>query len=250
MNNTAELKDLQQQLTLLQQQLRQQGQSVVIVLEGMDAAGKGGLIRRLAWCLDPRGFRVWPTSAPDERERQQHWLQRFWQHMPARGDWALFDRSWYGRVLVERVEQLVPPKVWQQSYRQINDFEQTLAEDGGKIIKIWLEITPQTQLLRFRERYNNPLKQWKLTDEDLRNRARWDDYQQAKTDMLQQTSTAQAPWHVLDANDKQQARLAAFQLLLKELTGLAQTGLLQTESHPDSHFSAAIERFFADDKRQ
>lgn len=214
----AQLALLQHQLVLLQQAMGRQQRGAVIVLEGPDAAGKGGIIRRLGWCLDPRWLHVWPTNAPNEPECSQHWLQRFWQRLPQHGHWAVFDRSWYGRVLVERVEQLVDEPVWQRAYGQINSFEQTLQQEGFVLVKIWLEISAQTQLKRFTERYQDPAKQWKLTAEDLRNRARWDDYVVARDEMFAQTSTAAAPWHQIDANDKHQARLAVFALLQREFS--------------------------------
>lgn len=212
------LRQLQHQLVLLQQAMARQQRSAIVVLEGPDAAGKGGVIRRLGWCLDPRWLHVWPTNAPNDAERSQHWLQRFWQRLPQQGHWAVFDRSWYGRVLVERVEQLVDHSVWQRAYQQINAFEQMLQQEGFVLIKIWLDISADTQLQRFTERYLDPAKQWKLTAEDIRNRARWDDYTQARDDMFSRTSQPHAPWHCIDANDKHLARLAVFRLLLQELS--------------------------------
>lgn len=217
MDKKAELVALQHQLALLQQAMGRQQQSSILVLEGPDAAGKGGLIRRIGWCLDPRWLHVWPISAPDAAEQQQHWLQRFWQRVPARGHFAIFDRSWYGRVLVERVEGFCPPAAWQRAYQQINQFEQCLLDEGIKLVKIWLDISEQEQLQRFRQRFEDPAKGWKLTAEDLRNRARWPDYQTARSEMLQHTSTKDAPWHLIDANQKQQARLDCFNLLLTQL---------------------------------
>ena len=234
MDNKAELADLQQQLALLQQARSRQQQSAVIVLEGQDAAGKGGFIRRVAWCLDPRWLHVWPISAPNDTERQQHWLQRFWQRLPQHGHVAMFDRSWYGRVLVERVEGFCPEAAWQRAYQQINQFEATLQQEGVKLVKIWLEISEQEQLKRFRQRFDDPAKSWKLTEEDLRNRSRWTDYQAAKQDMLLQTNTHNAPWHQIDGNDKSQARLDCFQLLLDQLSpGIDLTLPQQTRQFQD-----------------
>ena len=217
MDHKTQLADLQQQLALLQQAMSRQQQSAVIVLEGQDAAGKGGFIRRVGWCLDPRWLHVWPISAPNDTERQQHWLQRFWQRLPQHGHFAVFDRSWYGRVLVERVEGFCEEAAWQRAYQQINQFEATLQQEGIRLVKIWLEISAEEQLKRFRQRFEDPAKSWKLTPEDLRNRARWADYQAAKQDMLLQTSTHNAPWHQIDGNDKAQARLDCFNLLLTQL---------------------------------
>lgn len=218
MENKAELAELQQQLALLQQAMSRQQQSAVIVMEGQDAAGKGGIIRRIAWCLDPRWLHVWPISAPNEIERQQHWLQRFWQRLPSAGHFAVFDRSWYGRVLVERVEGFAPEAAWQRAYQQINQFEAMIQQEGIKLVKVWLNISAEEQLKRFRQRYEDPAKSWKLTEEDFRNRARWADYQAATQDMLQHTSTKDAPWFQIDGNDKSQARLDCFQLLLTQLS--------------------------------
>ncbi len=218
MNNHEKLAVLQQQLALLQQARSRQQQSTVIVMEGQDAAGKGGIIRRIAWCLDPRWLHVWPISAPNDTEQQQHWLQRFWHRLPQRGHIAVFDRSWYGRVLVERVEGFCDAHALQRAYQQIKAFEAGLQQEGIQLVKIYLEISEQEQLKRFRQRFEDPAKSWKLTAEDLRNRDRWQDYQLAKQDMLQHTHTTDAPWHQIDGNDKAQARIACFQLLLDQLT--------------------------------
>ncbi|MBL1379358.1 polyphosphate kinase 2 family protein [Zobellella iuensis] len=212
-----ELKPLQKQLALIHQAMGRQGRSAVIVLEGPDAAGKGGIIRRLAWCLDPRWLSVWPIAAPDAREREQHWLQRFWQRLPSQGRWAVFDRSWYGRVLVERVEGFAEPDAWKRAYREINEFERTITAEHVRLVKIWLDISADTQLDRFQARYRDPAKQWKLTPEDLRNRAKWQDYRQARDEMLERTHSEVAPWHRIDANSKHQARMSCFRLLIEEL---------------------------------
>lgn len=218
MDAKEQLKLLQHELALVQQAMGRQRQSAVIVLEGADAAGKGGIVRRLGWCLDPRWLHVHPISAPTQTEQTEHWLQRFWRLVPAQGQLAVFDRSWYGRVLVERVEQFCPIAAWQRAYPQINDFERCLAEENIRVVKIFLEISASTQLERLMERFSDPSKNWKLTEEDLRNRARWQDYQLATKEMIAATSTALAPWHTIDANDKHQARLSVFQLLLQELS--------------------------------
>ncbi|WP_375056587.1 polyphosphate kinase 2 family protein [Zobellella sp. DQSA1] len=215
--NKEELKPLQKQLALIHQAMGRQGQSAVIVLEGPDAAGKGGIIRRLAWCLDPRWLSVWPITAPDVREQEQHWLQRFWQRLPSQGRWAVFDRSWYGRVLVERVEGFAAPDAWKRAYREINEFERTITAEHMRLVKIWLDISAETQLDRFQARYQDPAKQWKLTSEDLRNRAKWQDYRQARGEMLERTHSDVAPWHRIDANSKHQARMSCFKLLIEEL---------------------------------
>jgi len=208
----------QRQLALLQQAMGRQQKPAILVLEGADTAGKGGIIRRLGWCLDPRWLHVWPTSAPDEHERQQHWLQRFWHNIPQAGHFAVFDRSWYGRVLVERVEGYASQAQWQRAYSQINQFEQCLTDEGFALVKVWLDISPDTQLKRFQERLADPAKRWKLTAEDIRNRRHADAYQAAVKDMLASTHSAAAPWHVIDGNDKHQARLEVFDLLLQRLS--------------------------------
>src|SRR5262249_12712577 len=148
----------------------------VVVLEGWDTAGKGGLVRRLAWALDPRSLKVHPISAPSEREKAQHYLQRFWERLPQLGEIVVFDRSWYGRVLVERVEQFAMTGEWKRAYREINEFERTLAADGIRLVKIFLHITAEEQMHRFKDRLTNPRKRWKLSYEDFRNRDRWKDY--------------------------------------------------------------------------
>lgn len=211
------LKPLQQQLSLIHQAMGRQGRSAVIVFEGPDAAGKGGIIRRLGWCLDPRWLQVWPISAPDNRESSQHWLQRFWTRMPEAGTWAVFDRSWYGRVLVERVEGFATPAQWQRAFEEINEFERVLVREHIQLIKVWLDISAETQLRRFAKRLDDPAKRWKLTTEDLRNRERWADYEAAQEEMIERTSTDAARWHRIDANDKHAARRRCFELLVAEL---------------------------------
>lgn len=216
-DDKAALKPLQQRLSLIQQAMGRAGRSAVIVFEGPDAAGKGGIIRRLGWCLDPRWLQVWPISAPDSNEQRQHWLQRFWTRMPPAGVWAVFDRSWYGRVLVERVEGFASPAQWERAYEEINQFESVLMQEHLQLIKVWLDISPETQLRRFAERLEDPAKRWKLTDEDLRNRERWGDYDVARRDMIERTSTATARWHCIEADDKHAARRRCFELLVEEL---------------------------------
>lgn len=190
----------------------------VVVFEGWDAAGKGGIIRRLGWPLDPRGFKVWPIAAPNPEEQGQPYLYRFWRRLPYPGQLVVFDRSWYGRVLVERVEGYAADAEWRRAYAEINDFERLLADDGIRLVKIFLHITPEEQLKRFRARLRDPLKRWKLSPEDLRNRTRWSEYEAAIEDMFRHTSTVAHPWHVVAANDKRHARLAALGLVVKHLS--------------------------------
>ena len=201
------LQEAQRRLQRIQQAYLHTGDRAVIVLEGYDAAGKGGAIRRMTAELDPRSFKVWPIAAPNELEKRHHYLRRFWTRLPERGHIAVFDRSWYGRVLVERVEELAPKHAWMRAYREINDFERLLADDGMHVIKIFLHVSPAAQLRRFRERLTTPRKRWKLTYEDFRNRERRADYDLAVADMLERTSTDLAPWHVIPADNKLYARV-------------------------------------------
>jgi AMP-polyphosphate phosphotransferase len=219
-----EYADFEHQLRVMQHTLQQLQQAylgtahrAMIVLEGWDTAGKGGIVRRLGWALDPRSFRVHPIAAPSGHERAQHYLQRFWERLPEHGQLVVFDRSWYGRVLVERVEKLATPREWKRAYREINEFERTLRAEGIRLVKIFLHITPEEQTRRFKDRLTNPLKRWKLSYEDFRNRGHWDDYVEAIEQMMAETSNSAAPWHLIPSNDKKYARLAAFQILIDHL---------------------------------
>ncbi len=211
------LASLQGVLQLIQQSYLGTPQRALLVLEGSDTAGKGGIVRRLGWALDPRSFKVHPIAAPDEHERAQHYLQRFWRHLPERGQIVVFDRSWYGRVLVERVEGFANTKEWRRAYREINEFERMLVDSGIRLVKLFLHITPDEQLRRFRDRLINPVKRWKLSYEDFRNRARRADYVAAIEDMMEETATRYAPWHLIPANDKPYGRIAAFRILTDRL---------------------------------
>jgi polyphosphate kinase 2 (PPK2 family) len=179
----------------------------VVVFEGVDAAGKGGAIRRLTTVLDPRAYKVWPIGAPNEIERQQHYLARFWNRLPLPGQIAIFDRSWYGRVLVERVEGFAKEKEWRRAYNEINEFENMLIEDGMKLVKIYLHISQDEQLKRFEERVHDPLKRWKFTFDDIRNRRKWGAYEEAIDEMIERTSTVAAPWNVIATDNKRRARI-------------------------------------------
>jgi len=211
------LTALQRTLAQIQQALLLSGDSAVIVFEGWDAAGKGGTIRRIAAALDPRSFKVWPIGPPRKYYLERHYLTRFVERLPPNGAITIFDRSWYGRVLVERVEGLTAPKRWREAYDEINAFEHMLTRDGTRIVKLFLHISPEEQLDRFEKRLRNPLKRWKLSYEDFRNRGRWDDYFAATEEMLSRTSPRHAPWHVIAANDKKHARVAAIQTIVKRL---------------------------------
>ncbi len=193
------------------------GRSIVLVFEGWDAAGKGGTIRRLAPAIDARDFAVIPIAAPTDEERAHHYLWRFWRHLSRAGRVTVFDRSWYGRVLVERVETLCEESDWRRAYSEINDFERQLIEHGTIVAKFWLHISPDEQLQRFRQREQVAYKRWKLTEEDWRNRDRWADYEAAIDDMIAQTSTHIAPWTLLEANCKRHARIKAFRTISERL---------------------------------
>jgi len=190
---------------------------VVVVFEGWDASGKGGTIRRLTQSLDPRGFTVISFGAPTAEEKAHHYLWRFWQEIPKHGHLAIFDRSWYGRVLVERVEGLATQAEWRRAYREINEFENQLADAGAVIAKFWLHISQEEQIQRFENRKENPYKRYKLTDEDWRNRDKWPLYHEAVDEMLLRTSTTYAPWTVVPANSKRYARIMTIETLAEAM---------------------------------
>ncbi|MDE6941687.1 MAG: phosphate--AMP phosphotransferase, partial [Lachnospiraceae bacterium] len=189
----------------------------IIAYEGWDAAGKGGNIKRITEALDPRGFEVHPIASPEPHEKARHYLWRFWNRLPKTGHIAVFDRTWYGRVMVERLEGFCRENDWQRAYNEINEFERELADWGAVIIKFWVQIDKDTQLARFNERQNTPAKQWKITEEDWRNREKWDLYEGAVNEMLQKTNTSYAPWHILESNDKRYARLKALRIVIEAL---------------------------------
>lgn len=180
---------------------------VCIVFEGWDAAGKGGAIKRLTEYMDPRGYTVVPIKAPAGDEKAHHYLWRFWLRIPKQGKIVIFDRSWYGRVLVERVEGFCTEEEWRRAFREIRQFERQLCDFGTILCKFWIHITEEEQLRRFKEREATPIRQWKLTDEDWRNRAKWQTYLPAVEEMLEKTSTTYAPWTVVAGNNKYHARL-------------------------------------------
>jgi len=211
------LAAMQSTVQAIQQAYLGTRERAVVVLEGWDTAGKGGVVRRLGWALDPRSFKVHPIGAPSAHERGKHYLQRFWEKLPEPGQIVVFDRSWYGRVLVERVEALATKREWRRGYEEINQFERALVEDGIRITKIFLHISAGEQIRRFKDRVTNPLKRWKLSYEDFRNRERWADYEVAIEDMMEETSTKWAPWYLVPANDKPFGRLAAFKILIARL---------------------------------
>ena len=209
-----ELKNLQSKLSELHNKLYRRKIPVVIAYEGWDAAGKGGNIKRITGALDPRGFEVHPIASPLPNEKARHYLWRFWNRLPKTGHIAIFDRTWYGRVMVERLEGFCSENEWQRAYNEINEFEKELSDWGAVIIKFWVQIDKDTQLARFEERQNTPEKQWKITDEDWRNREKWDLYETAVNEMLKKTNTTYAPWHVLESNDKKYARIKALKIVI------------------------------------
>ena len=205
----ATLVSLQERISRLLVNLHVHERKAVIACEGWDASGKGGAIQRLTASCDPRAYKVWPIAAPTEEEKAHHYLWRFWRRLPQAGEAAIFDRSWYGRVLVERVEAFATEAEWRRAYDEINEFEAQLAADGCTIVKLFFHITPETQDARFRARLDHPWKRWKVTAEDLRNRGRRKDYVDAIKDMFAHTDMHWAKWTVIDGNDKKAARIAA-----------------------------------------
>lgn len=212
--NTKGAQNLQSKLSELHNRLYRRKIPVVIAYEGWDAAGKGGNIKRITGALDPRGFEVHPIASPLPNEKARHYLWRFWNRLPKTGHIAIFDRTWYGRVMVERLEGFCSENEWQRAYNEINEFEKELSDWGAVIIKFWVQIDKDTQLARFEERQNTPEKQWKITDEDWRNREKWDLYETAVNEMLKKTNTTYAPWHVLESNDKKYARIKALKIVI------------------------------------
>ncbi|MCA1665577.1 MAG: hypothetical protein LC659_15140, partial [Myxococcales bacterium] len=208
------LADLQLALLEAELKTREAGRAVVVGFEGWDAAGKGGAIKRITEKLDPRGYAVHAIGAPNDDEKKHQYLWRFWTRMPERGRWAIFDRTWYGRVLVERVEGFAKKKAWKRAYREINEFERQLVDDGVVLVKVFLAITKHEQKKRFEERENNPYKRWKIGPEDWRNRDHWDEYVEAAEQMFEETSTPAAPWKVIGANRKWNARLEVLRHVL------------------------------------
>ncbi len=212
-----ELKKLQSRLTELHNIVYRKKIPVVICYEGWDAAGKGGNIRRVAYPLDPRGFDVMPIASPEPHELARQYLWRFWTRLPRTGHITIFDRTWYGRVMVERLEGFCTEKDWKRAYNEINEFERQLTDWGAVVLKFWIHIDPDTQLARFTDRQNTPEKQWKITEEDWRNREKWPQYEVAVNEMLQKTSTENAPWFIIESNDKKYARIKALKIIVKAL---------------------------------
>jgi polyphosphate kinase 2 (PPK2 family) len=215
----AEVVPLQELAYALQIRNFLEERQTVLVFEGWDAAGKGGAIKRLTSLMDPRGYKVWPIGAPRDEERRNHWLWRFWRRLPEKGEVVIFDRSWYGRLLVERVEGFARPEAWRRAYDEINAFERQLTAEGLRLLKFFLHIDRDTQLERFRKREKDPIRRYKLGEEDWRNRKKWKAYQAAIQEMFDRTHRPDAPWVVVPANDKKHARLAVLRHTIRLLEG-------------------------------
>ena len=211
------LKKLQERIEELHGKLYRKRIPVVLGFEGWDAGGKGGAIKRLTERMDPRGYVVNPTASPNDIERAHHYLWRFWRAMPKAGHIAIFDRTWYGRVMVERIEGFCTAQEWQRAYREINEMERDLARDGAVVLKFWMQIDKEEQARRFKARQENPDKQWKITDEDWRNREKWDQYEEAVNEMLIRTSTSYAPWIIVEGNCKYYARIKVLETVVDAL---------------------------------
>ena len=213
----AALADLQQRLEHIQVAHIVHKRRSVVLFEGWDASGKGGIIKRLTTTLDPRYYQVWPIGAPNEEERDHHFLWRFWRRLPAGRNIGIFDRSWYGRVLVERVEGFCSEREWKRGYDEINEFEAQQIDSGTNIVKLFVHVTQEEQDQQLAERLDDPWKRWKTGEEDYRNRARRADYLAAIGDMFERTHTAAAPWTVIDGNSKKAARIAALTHIAERL---------------------------------
>ena len=211
------LADLQERIARLLVSLHLHGRRAIVVAEGWDAAGKGGAIQRMTAKCDPRHYKVWPISAPSEGEKARHYLWRFWNRLPRDGELAIFDRSWYGRVLVERVEGLAKEEAWRRAYDEINEFEAQQTSDRTLIVKLFFHVTEETQHKRICARLDDPWKRWKVGQEDFRNIARREDYLAALKDMFRETDTRWAGWTLIDGNSKKAARIAALQAVADAL---------------------------------
>ncbi len=213
-----QLKQHQLELLNMQLRLRERKNSLILVVEGPDAAGKGGAIKRVVERLDPRYVRVYSIIKPTPEEHQHHYLWRFWNKLPAYGNCAVFDRSWYGRVLVERVEGFCSEPEWKRAYREINEFERQIIDGGAIIVKLYLHISKDEQLARFRRREADPYKHWKISDEDWRNRRHWAEHNEAAEEMFEKTGTPEAPWTVIPGNFKWYARVKAVKTVCEQVS--------------------------------
>ena len=212
-----QLKKLQKRLGELHNVIYRKKIPVILCYEGWDAAGKGGNIRRITKPLDPRGFDVMPIASPTPDELHRQYLWRFWKRLPRTGHICIFDRTWYGRVMVERLEGFCSEDDWKRAYNEMNEFERQLTDWGAVVLKFWIHIDQDTQLARFNDRQNTPEKQWKLTEEDWRNREKWPQYEEAIDEMLAKTSTENAPWYIIESNDKKYARIKTLKLVIEAL---------------------------------
>jgi len=224
LSKTLDREEYKRQLVPCQVRLGQLGyqvyvqkRPVIVVYEGWDAGGKGGNIKRVTEALDPRGYAVYPIAAPAGEDRTHHYLWRFWRRLPEKGQIAIFDRSWYGRVMVERIEGFCTEEEWKRAFREINQFERQLVDYGTVLIKFWIHISQEEQLARFEGRKDTAYKAWKLTDEDWRNRQKWNQYLEAVEDMLLKTSTLTAPWTIVEGNSKYYARVKALKTIVEKL---------------------------------
>ncbi|MBI3923289.1 MAG: UDP-galactose-lipid carrier transferase [Armatimonadetes bacterium] len=211
------LKDMQLELLKLERKIIDNRVPVIIAFEGWDAAGKGGAIKRMVDMLDPRGYDAHAISAPTADEKSLHYLRRFWLRLPRHGEIVIFDRTWYGRVLVERVEEFATKQEWQRAYDEINSFEKMVVDDGTVLIKFWMHISKEEQLLRFKDREKDPFKKWKITAEDYRNRERWDEYLAAAEEMFHRTDTEWAPWTIVEAECKTYARIKVITTVVESI---------------------------------
>lgn len=216
----AKLAELQLDLVRVQRRVIDTRQRVVLAFEGLDAAGKGGVIRRLTANFDPRGYDVHPVGPPNEQEKQHHYLRRFWQRLPSRGRIAIFDRSWYGRMLVEPIEGFCSKEEYERAPREICEFERVIADDGYCLLKFWIYVDKEEQLKRFKARETDPLKSWKLTAEDWRNRDKFDLYAEYANRMFAATHAPHAPWHLIAGNSKNYARIKVVRTVVDALDRL------------------------------
>lgn len=210
-------KDLQKRMEILHNKMYLQRVPVILAFEGWDAGGKGGAIKRITQCIDPRGYEVVPIASPNDIEKAHHYLWRFWGKFPKDGHMAIFDRTWYGRVLVERVEGFATEEEWKRAYSEINNMEAHLVKSGAVVLKFWMHIDKEEQEKRFKQRQETPEKQWKITDEDWRNREKWEEYEKAIDEMVVRTSTGDAPWHIIEANSKLYARIKVLEIVVEAL---------------------------------
>jgi polyphosphate kinase 2 (PPK2 family) len=231
---------LQHRLLDLQVHHMRTGGRVIIGIDGWDAAGKGGLIQRVVFGLEPRSTHVWRIGAPSREEQGRHFLWRFWERVPAPGNWAIFDRTWYGRVLVERIEGFCTKPEWQRAYHEINEFEHTLTDAGVHFIKLLIHVSEEEQKKRMLKRLENPHKRYKVGPEDFRNIAKRKQYLEAYKDMLDKTDTEHAPWHVIATDDKRHARLAGLKIIVQELS----RGVKITPQELDPKVAAAAFRLW------